>query len=185
MFPTFHISSFSTFHISIFSTFDIFLSFLHQVMMLDSQTGAWVEWHPMRTRRCRLIIFLFHFISLFLSALSFFASHISCQGWSCCRGGPERAARRRRSPRSKHFLEYNATMHVCLFQLNFCTGSVPLSCVYPLYRLRLGLANIIASECCSQLLLNILPKLFFSPGMGGPGGPGGFTFPAPPPPYSQ
>jgi len=24
---------------------------LHTVMMLDSQTGAWVEWHPMRTRR--------------------------------------------------------------------------------------------------------------------------------------
>ena len=22
-----------------------------QVMMLDSQTGAWVEWHPMKSRR--------------------------------------------------------------------------------------------------------------------------------------
>ena len=77
MFPTFHISSFSTFHISIFSTFDIFLSFLRQVMMLDSQTGAWVEWHPMRTRRCRLIIFLFHLISIFLSALSFFLLSLS------------------------------------------------------------------------------------------------------------
>ena len=75
---------------------------------------------------------------------------------------------------------------MCLFQFNFCTGSVPFKLCLPIIQaLRLGLENIIAAECRSQLLLNILPKLSFSPGMGGPGGPGGFTFPAPPPPYSQ
>ena len=35
-----------------FSIKRLFFNLFHaKVMMLDSQTGAWVEWHPMRTKR--------------------------------------------------------------------------------------------------------------------------------------